>query len=502
MNDSSTIGQVSSSPPQALPVPTLPADVAVVNVGLSLFAEAIAAQGRPVADVEWRIPAGGDLDAVAALRRLYGPRAAVIDEANAEVVRRLDSGVPLLVGLAPASEVVPGIGDRTILHCGPPIGWADVCDPLRRSIRAAVMAEGWAETPDEAGALVEKGEVTLEPANHHDTVVPMASAVGPSAWMWIVENRDGGTRAFSALNQGPGETAWFGRETPAAVDRLRFLRDVAGPLLNDAVAAAVDGGGPIDVFSIAAQGLQMGDDVHMRTQASTNLLIRLLLPHLLALDSPARADLGQFLSGNHLFFLNLAMAAARSLTGWAMDVDGASIIVGMARNGTTFGVRLPGSDEWHLAPSPPVGHALYYSGQGPETSAPDIGDSALLELVGLGGPAAAGSPAVAGFVGGTMADAVKLTRDMDQICVGRSSRLKLALLDFRGTPIAVDVRRVVETGITPRINTGILHRSDGSGQVGAGVAVAPIECFRLALLALDRSLSGGPPPSSGRTTTE
>jgi len=502
VNDSSTIGQVSSSPPQALPVPTLPADVAVVNVGLSLFAEAIAAQGRPVADVEWRIPAGGDLDAVAALRRLYGARAAAIDEANAEVVRRLDSGVPLLVGLAPASEVVPGIGDRTILHCGPPIGWADVCDPLRRSIRAAVMAEGWAETPDEAGALVEKGEVTLEPANHHDTVVPMASAVGPSAWMWIVENRDGGTRAFSALNQGPGETAWFGRETPAAVDRLRFLRDVAGPLLNDAVAAAVDGGGPIDVFSIAAQGLQMGDDVHMRTQASTNLLIRLLLPHLLALDSPARADLGQFLSGNHLFFLNLAMAAARSLTGWAMDVDGASIIVGMARNGTTFGVRLPGSDEWHLAPSPPVGHALYYSGQGPETSAPDIGDSALLELVGLGGPAAAGSPAVAGFVGGTMADAVKLTRDMDQICVGRSSRLKLALLDFRGTPIAVDVRRVVETGITPRINTGILHRSDGSGQVGAGVAVAPIECFRLALLALDRSLSGGHPPSSGRTTTE
>jgi hypothetical protein len=480
---------MSSSPSQAPPVPSLPDDVGVVNVGLSLFAEAIAAQDRPVADVEWRIPAGGDLEAVAALRRLYGPRAAAIDEANAEVVRRLDTAVPLLVGLAPAAEVVPGMGDRMIIHCGPPIAWADVCDPLRRSIRAAVMAEGWAETPDEAGALVEKGEVTLEPANHHDTVVPMASAVGPSAWMWIVENRDGGTRAYSAINQGPGEVPWFGRETPAAVDRLRFLRDVAGPLLDEAVGTAVADGGPIDVFALASQGLQMGDDVHMRTQASTNLLIRLLLPHLLALDSPARVDLGRFLSGNHLFFLNLAMAAARSLTAWASDVEGSSIIVGMARNGTTFGVRLSASDEWHLAPAPPVGHALYYSGQGPETSAPDIGDSALLELVGLGGPAAAGSPAVAGFVGGTMADAVKLTRDMDQICAGRSSRFKLALLDFRGTPIAVDVRRVVETGITPRINTGILHRSDGSGQVGAGVAVAPIECFHAALRALDRKLA-------------
>ena len=471
------------------PTPALPDDVAVVNVGLSLFAEAVATQGRPVADVDWRIPAGGDPEAVAALRRLYGTGAAAIDEANAEVVRRLDSGVPLLVGLAPATDVVPGIGDHTILHCGPPIEWADVCDPLRRSVRAAVMAEGWADTPEEAGRLVEKGEVTLEPANHHDTVVPMASAIGPSAWMWIVENRDGGTRAFSALNQGPGEVAWFGRETPAAVARLRFLRDVAGPLLNEAVGAAVDATGPIDVFALAAQGLQMGDDVHMRTQASTNLLIRTLLPHLLALESPARADLGRFLAGNHLFFLNLAMAAARSLTAWANDVEGASVIVGMARNGTTFGVRLPGSDEWHLAPAPPVGHALYYSGQGPETSAPDIGDSALLELVGLGGPAAAGSPAVAGFVGGTMADALKLTRDMDQICVGRSGRFKLALLDFRGTPVGVDVRRVVETGISPRINTGILHAFDGSGQVGAGVAVAPVECFRSALLALDRKLS-------------
>ena len=177
-----------------------------------------------------------------------------------------------------------------------------------------------------------------------------------------------------------------------------------------------------------------------------------------------------------------------SLLAGAHEVGGSSIVVGMARNGTTFGVRLPGSDEWYLAPSPPVGHALYYSGQGPETSAPDIGDSALLELVGLGGPAAAGSPAVAGFVGGTMADAIRLTTDMDRICTGRSSRFKLALLDFRGTPIAVDVRRVVETGITPRINTGILHVSDGSGQVGAGVAVAPVECFRSALLALDRKL--------------
>jgi hypothetical protein len=463
----------------------LPEEVAVVNAGLALFTDALRDQGCPVVEVDWRIPAGGDAEAVAALRRLYGPRAEAVDAANAEVLRRLDQGVPQLVGLEPAARVVPGMGERTILHCGPPIAWAEVCDPLRRSVRAAVVAEGWADGPEEAGRLLERGQVALEPANHHATVIPMASAIGPSAWVWVVECREGGTRAYSAINQGPGEVAWFGRETPAAIDRLVFLREVAGPLLAEIVRRS----GPIDVFALAAQGLQMGDDVHMRTQASTNLLVRHLLPHLVGLEDPRRVELAAFLSANHLFFLNLAMAAARSLTEWAEEVTGASVVTAMARNGTTFGVRLPGSDEWFIAPSPPVGHALYYSGQGPETSAPDIGDSALLELVGLGGPAGAASPAVAGFVGGTMADAIALTEDMDRICAGRSSRFKLPLLDFQGTPVGVDVRRVVEMGITPRINTGILHASAGTGQVGAGVAIAPIDCFRQALLALDRRLA-------------
>jgi hypothetical protein len=461
----------------------LPDEVEVVNVGLSLFAQAVADQGRPVVDVDWRIPAGGEPALVAALRRLYGGGSAAVEEANAEVLRRLDGGNPMLVGLEPAGALLSGLGERTILHCGPPIAWDDVSDPLRRSIRAAVMAEGWAGDPAAASRLLETGEVRLEPANHHGAVVPMASAVGPSAWLWVVENGEGGTRGLSAINQGPGEVPWFGVETPAAVDRLVFLGEVAGPLLAEALRAT----GPLDVFAIAAQGLAMGDDVHMRTQASTNLFIRQLLPALAALDSPARVELARFLAGNHLFFLNLAMAAARSITEWAAQVEGAALVTAMARNGTTFGVRLGGSP-WFVTDAPPIGHALYYAGQGPETSALDIGDSALLELVGLGGPAGAASPAVAAFVGGTMADAIALTHDMDRICAGRSTRFKLPLLDQRGTPVGVDVRKVVETGITPRINTGILHASAGTGQVGAGVAVAPLACFAAALLDLDARL--------------
>lgn len=455
----------------------LPREVAVVNIGLPLFADAIADQGRPVAEVAWRIPADGDEAAVAALKRTYGVQTVAIDEANAEVVRRLDQGVPRLVGIRPASEVVPGMGDRMILHSGPPIAWEAICDPLRRSIRAAVMAEDWAANPGEATAMIESRQVTLEPANHHGSVIPMASAVGPSAPMYVAVNEAGGTTAYSSVNQGPGQVPWFGVESAEAVERLVFLRDVAGPLL----ARCLEEAGPLDIFSLVAQGLQMGDDVHMRTQATNNLLIRQLLPQLMTLDNSGAGGLAKFLAGNHLFFLNIAMAGAKSLTLWAEQVAGASIVTTMARNGSTFGIRLPGSPKWFVTEAPPIGRALYQPGYGPEVAGRDIGDSAVLELIGLGGPAAAASPAVAAFLGGAMADAVAATEDMDQICVGRSTRFKMPFLGLRGTALGVDVRKVVETGITPRINTGILHATAGTGQIGAGVAEGPVACFRDAL---------------------
>jgi hypothetical protein len=466
-------------------VPTLPETARVVNIGLPAFADAVARQGFDVVNVDWRIPAGGDPEVLAALARLNGPRAAVVDAANAEVLRRLDTGAPQVVGVRPAGEVVPAVDGRTLLHCGPPIGYADAVDPLRRSMRAAVVAEGWADDVDGADRVLANGQIALEPANRHDACVPMVTAIGPSQPVWVVENAAGGNRAFAPVNQGPGETAWFGRDTPGAVERLRFLAAVAGPLLDDVARSR----GPVDVMSLAGQALQMGDDVHIRVQASSNLLLRELLPHLMALEDPRRVELARFLAENHLFFLTVAMAGARALTGWAMGVPHSSIVTTMTRNGSEFGVGLAGSPAWHLAPAPAVGQALYYAGYGPETSAPDVGDSAVLELVGLGAAAAAGSPAVAAFVGGTMADARATTEDLDLVCAGRSTRFRIPVLDLRGTPLGVDARRVAELGITPSITTGVLHATAGIGQIGAGVARAPLSCFVEAVMALDRALA-------------
>ncbi|MGH3320895.1 MAG: DUF1116 domain-containing protein [Streptosporangiaceae bacterium] len=464
----------------------LPETVDVVNVGLSLFAEALEAQGAHVASVDWRIPGGGDPEVVAALCRVYGPYAERVDAANAEVVRRFDEGVPKLVGMRTVRDVAPGLPPRVLLHCGPPIAYEAVCDPLRRSMRAAVMAESWASTSEAAQALLQRGDVALAPANDYRMVLPMATALGPTQPVYVIENAEGDTTAFAPISQGPGEVPWFGMETSAAVARLEFLRDVVGPVLADVLRRS----GPVDVMGLAAQGVAMGDDIHVRTQASTNLLIRHWLPHLAAVDTPRRVDVARFLADNHLFFLTLAMGAARALSEWAASVEGASVVTNMARNGRTFGIRLPGRTGWYLADAPEVGNALYYPGQGPETSAPDIGDSAILELTGLGGSAAAGSPSVAQFAGGTMRDAFALTDRMGLVCVGQSSRFKLPTLDMRGTPLGLDVRKAVELGITPSITTGILHASEGTGQVGAGIAEAPLACFTAALLDLDAAMCG------------
>lgn len=470
----------------AFPLAVLPESVDVVNIGLPLFETALRDQGVPVVGIDWRIPAGGDPVAVAALSRLLGSHAGRIDRANTEVVRRLNEGVPLLVGIDRSGAVVDGMGERDILHCGPAIAWNEMPDPLQRSVRAAVVAEGWADDLAAATRLIETGEVRLAPANEHSTVVPMATSIGPSAPVYVVHNEIGGTTAYSSLNQGSGAVQWFGVDSDAAIARLRFVRDQLGPVLAEALAAH----GPVDVFALASQGVPMGDDVHMRVQATTNLFLRDLLPYLVRSTNASIAEVATFLSGNHLMFLNIAMAAAKSLVEWAGDVPESSIVTTMARNGRTYGVRLAGGgDGWFLAPSPPIQDALYYPGFGPETSAADIGDSAVLELVGLGGPAAANSPAVAGFLGGRMSHAIAATRSMQRICSGESLRFRLPILDNVGTPLGVDVRKVVELGITPAVNTGIIHKTDGTGQVGAGVAWAPMECFTEALLDLDRRLS-------------
>lgn len=463
----------------------LPEEVRALNVGLPLFGDAVRAQGVPAVDLDWRVPAGGDPDLVSVLTRLHGRHAERVERANAEVLRRLDEGAPVLKGIATAGSVVPAMTERMLLHPGPPLQWESFTDPLRRSVRAAVVAEGWAADGSEAERLVDDGEVELDSATTHATVLPMATTLGPSAPVWVAENPQGGNRAFAPISQGPGRTQWMGVDAAEASDQLRWLRDVAAPVLDGAVQAVEE----VDILALAAQGLQMGDDLHTRLQGASGQFLRHLVPALAGSDDPRRGEVAGFLSSNYLFFLTVGMAAAKAVVDWADEIEGSSIVTAMSRNATTFGVRVSGQSQWSVAEAPPVKEALYRHGYGPEHGAPDIGDSAVLELIGLGGPAAAASPAIAGFLGGGFDLALSRTREIGLICAGRSSRFRVPYLDYEGTPLGVDARLSVELETTPAITTGILHAQEGVGQIGAGVARAPLPCFQESVRHLDRTLA-------------
>jgi hypothetical protein len=456
--------------------------VEAVNVGVSIFGEAVRAQGATAVDVDWRPPAGGDPGALHALERLWGEHGQRVAEANQEAVERIESATPRAVGVARAGDVIPVLGDRVLIHAGPAIEWERVCNPQRRALVAACLFEGWASDREEAAELLGAGEVALHPGNEHGHVGPMTGVCSPSMPVWVVEDGGSGTRAHSTFNEGPGNTLWFGVGDDESVERLRFFRDELAPALG----RVIEREGPIDVLSLAAQGLQMGDELHMRSQATGALLIRALLPAFAALGGERAA---RFVAGNHHFFLNLTMAAAKCASLAAVDVEGSSVVNLMSRNGTDMAIQLAGlPGRWFSAPAAPVRDALLREGYSESDAALDIGDSAVIECVGLGGVALAASPAVASFFGGTFADATARTELMAEITVGRSRRFTIPALDYAGTPLGIDARLVSELEITPQISTGVLHASSGAGQIGAGVAHQPVAPFRAAVAALAEQL--------------
>ncbi len=173
------------------------------------------------------------------------------------------------------------------------------------------------------------------------------------------------------------------------------------------------------------RGSRMGDELHMRSQATRNLLIRELAPAFAAIGGEASA---RFIAGNHHFFLNLTMAAAKCASLAASGTEGSSIVSLISRNGTEVGIQLAGlPDRWFTAPAAPVQDVLLRDGHGEDDAALDIGDSAVLECIGLGGMALAAAPALAAFFGG---DAGRprgaRTELMAQICAARSTRFTIA----------------------------------------------------------------------------
>ena len=409
-----------------------------------------------------------------------GDVAAAVEAANARAVERMLAADPVLVDVAVAGDAIEGLGDRTILHAGPPIGWPDMCGPLKGAVAGAIVLEGWAADLDEAAELAAAGGVAFHPNHHFDAVGPMTGIVTRSMPVMVVENRAFGNRAYCTLNEGLGKVMRFGGNDAEVLARLRWLADTFGP----AFGAALREAGGIPLKAMIARGLSMGDEMHQRNVGCTSLLLRAIAPALARTvdDRERLAGLFEFIGGNDQFFLNVAMAMGKAIMDPVRGVEGSSVVTAMSRNGTMFGIRVSGlGDRWFTAPVE-MPRGLYFPGFSEDDANPDIGDSTIVETVGLGGFAMAAAPAVAGFVGaGTAAEALNYTRAMEEITVARNPEWTIPALDFAGVPTGIDIRKVVAGGRTPTINTGIAHREAGIGQVGAGVVRAPMACFERAL---------------------
>ena len=461
----------------------------VVNIGLSGFAQELSSQGVPVVQVDWRPPAQGKRHLAELLARLAAHESRIA-AANEEALRRILAATPVLVDVQPAGKVIAGLADpaaRIILHAGPPIGWERMCGPMQGAVAGAIVFEGWAPDLESAARLAAGGGVEFHPNHHFDAVGPMTGMTTRSMPVMIVENRAFGNRAYCMINEGLGKVMRFGANDASVIERLHWLADVFGPALGEALRRA----GGLDLVPLISRGLAMGDEMHQRNVACSALTLRALAPQL-ALAVPDGESLSRilaFIAGNEQFFLNIGMTMGKSIMDPVRGIEGSSVVTAMCRNGTDFGVRVSGTgDQWFTAPVE-MPQGLYFPGYSEKDANPDMGDSAIMETIGVGAFAMATAPSVVGFVGaGSTRDALAFTSAMGEITLARNPRWTMPALDAQGVPTGIDIRRVVDTGIQPAINTGIAHRMPGVGQVGAGVSRAPLACFEQALAAFAAAL--------------
>ena len=404
-----------------------------------------------------------------------------IEKANAETFQRMVEARPMLVGMGKAINVIPGMRDNLLMHAGPPITWERASGPMQGAITGALIFEGKAKSEAEAQELVESRKIELEPCHHHQAVGPMAGIISPSMSVYILENKTHGNNSYSNLNEGYGKVLRYGAYSEEVLDRLRWMEDVMAPVLGKAIELS----GGIDMRALLAEALHMGDEGHNRNKAGSILFTKSLAPHIVKStnDSDIAAKIIQFLGDNALSVLNPVMAACKGMVDAAHGIEGSTIVSVMARNGTDFGIRVSGlGDQWFTAPVA-IPQGLYFPGFTATDASGDIGDSTITETAGIGGFAMASAPAIVTFVSGTPKDATNATLEMYEICYSEHKYFTIPTLNFRGTPTGIDIRKVVETGITPRVNTGIAHKNAGVGQVGAGLVRPPMAMFEQAVMA-------------------
>lgn len=461
----------------------------IINIGLESFGTNLESFDAKYVQYNFKPIAGGKKELMDALEFLEGWEAEddsydykTIAEANRAVADRVVKSNPILTRVRPGKEFIPELKEKVLLHAGPPMKYENMSEPMQGSCAGAVLFEGWAENEEEAFKMLENGEITFIPCHHVNAVGPMGGITSMSMALVEVEDTINGTVGYCTMNEGIGKVLRFGAYDQEVVDRLKWMAEVLGPVLDLAIQEL----GGLSLNPLIAKAIAMGDEFHQRNIAASLAFLKEVAPTIVALDidGQKKYEVIKFLADTDQFFLNLAMAAGKAVMDGARKIQEGTIVTAMCRNGENFGIRIAGmGDEWFTAPvNTPNG--LYFTGYSEDDANPDMGDSAITETLGIGGMVMIAAPAVTRFVGtGGFEDALKISNNMQKIVIGNNPNFIIPTWNFKGAPLGVDAMKVVETGITPVINTGIASKKAGIGQVGAGTVNPPIECFEKAILA-------------------
>lgn len=459
----------------------------VINIGLESFNESILKFGGKSVQYTWRPVAGGNKKLIRILNKLA--KLESVAAANQQVIERMRDSQPFLVDVVPAKSVIPVLNRRVLLHAGPPIQYSEMTGPMQGSCVGAALFEGWAKDEAEARRMLEAGEVEFIPCHHVNAVGPMGGITSGNMAVLVVKNKADGTLAYCTMNEGIGKVLRFGAFSEEVVNRLHWMADVLGPTIAKAVKSTPEG---INLNVVISKAITMGDEFHQRNIGASLVLLKELIPLIdaLEMDRKEKQDVIRFLANTDQFFLNVMMAVGKAIVDYARKIQEGTVVTTMTRNGKDFGIRIAGmGDEWFTAPVN-MPHGLYFTGYTEDDANPDIGDSAITETVGVGAMVTVAAPAVTRFVGsgGGYDDALKISEEMNRICISNNPNWSIPNWNFKGACLGIDAAKVVATGITPLINTGIAHKKAGVGQVGAGTASAPLACFEKAILAYAKKL--------------
>jgi len=365
-----------------------------------------------------------------------------------------------------------GVADNVFLHAGPAFTSIEaICQPILNSAAVGAVFEGLAPDLDRALAMIRAGEIELRPAQDHDVVTPLAAVVTPHMPLhYVYDGNHGRSVCLTPINGGNGPAIRLGQISENAVAHLHWIN---GPVMDGLAAGLGEG---LELIPFASAGLAAGDDCHGRTIEATRLLVAEIDAR--TKGGMTNAEVRAFLDQSPSMFLNLWMAASKCLMSVASGIAGSSLITAMGGNGVEVGLQIAGlPDQWFTAPaSPPNGQIAENIDSARRLGA--IGDSAIVEALGLGAMNITQSPEQMKALG-AFAPA-----DFEQ----RIEVLRLGPhLDFNtaAPPIGITAREVVAYSAGPMVALGIIDREGELGRIGGGIFDPPMEMFTAAMSALN-----------------